>query len=957
MVTEVIDADKKIKRTYTDNKGNVILERKYTTNGTTILTQTYYVYDDFDKLRAVVQPEGIARITAIPSTLDPLILANYCFQYNYDELGRLNAKKVPGGGWIQLAYDRWDRPAITQDEVQRAKNPQEFTYVKYDLLNRPIMSGTFTPVNRSLTIDAVRNELKTIGARYESRNPVSASYSDYTNVSTYPIPDATNSLEQLTQNYYDDNKYSDLGSLTFVPYLNYTAANVVTNVKGLVTGLKTKVLGTTNTWILTVNFYDQYEHIIQVQKQNINGVRSFATTTYDFSGRPLVSVEDNKLTASVGVLTQTTNTYDHVGRVLNISHQTNSQSPVLLANYKYTDLGTRIKEKNLHSINSGSSFLQSVDYTYNEKGWLTHINNSNLTNDGVYNDDANDLFGMDLNYYKDQQIDPTKALYNGNLSEQVWKSTYDNKKKGYLYAYDDLDRLTSASYRVNTTDWTSNAENNRFSLNSVSYDGNGNITGMQQNGSVTATTYGLIDNFSQYNYVGNQLMGLNDAIGATTYPYDLQNQTGSGNDYGYDVNGNLLFDLNKGVSGITYNVLNLPVQLTMSGGYKIVYTYDAQGNKLRKQLYSGTTITSTVDYWGSAQYLNGAVEFAFTPEGRTYNTSGTFKYEYFIKDQVGNVRLTFNASATGTAQVVQMDDYYPMGNTFNSFTPSNKNNYLFNGMEFQVENNLNTFDFHARMYNPQIGRSFQVDPRADLFPSLSPFSFLGNNPISSIDPTGMINGKLDDGNDGGGDSGGGNDSDSGTSGDDFNSNNDPFSNNDDWSNDNDFDYFDYDGYDGISKDRGGKEHNKVTVTPASQNCIIVTITPGGNGSSDNSLNNFLEESAAYRNGGLIMGVILESSAKMSVGPAVRSIELIERGSKFLGKVFGGLAAVEHGIKSLNAFKEGDYLKGTVNLFKAAIDIGITTVEFTNPLAIGSVLVYTILDMSGVLDFGTEKKEH
>jgi RHS repeat-associated protein len=64
-------------------------------------------------------------------------------------------------------------------------------------------------------------------------------------------------------------------------------------------------------------------------------------------------------------------------------------------------------------------------------------------------------------------------------------------------------------------------------------------------------------------------------------------------------------------------------------------------------------------------------------------------------------------------------------------------------MEFQ-ENGLNTFDFHARMYDPQIGRSFQPDPHADSYAAKSPFSFLANNPINFTDPTGMDEVEWDD---------------------------------------------------------------------------------------------------------------------------------------------------------------------------------------------------------------------
>ena len=52
-------------------------------------------------------------------------------------------------------------------------------------------------------------------------------------------------------------------------------------------------------------------------------------------------------------------------------------------------------------------------------------------------------------------------------------------------------------------------------------------------------------------------------------------------EYTYDANGNLTKDLNKGISGITYNFLNLPNVVTFSDGSTITYTYGADGTKLR----------------------------------------------------------------------------------------------------------------------------------------------------------------------------------------------------------------------------------------------------------------------------------------------------------------------------------------------------------------------------------------
>ncbi len=54
-------------------------------------------------------------------------------------------------------------------------------------------------------------------------------------------------------------------------------------------------------------------------------------------------------------------------------------------------------------------------------------------------------------------------------------------------------------------------------------------------------------------------------------------------EYEYDDNGNMTKDLNRGITDITYNALNLPTVVSFTDNSYIEYTYGANGQKLRTQ--------------------------------------------------------------------------------------------------------------------------------------------------------------------------------------------------------------------------------------------------------------------------------------------------------------------------------------------------------------------------------------
>ena len=112
-----------------------------------------------------------------------------------------------------------------------------------------------------------------------------------------------------------------------------------------------------------------------------------------------------------------------------------------------------------------------------------------------------------------------------------------------------------------------------------------------------ASSYGLIDNLT-FTLNGNQLNRVDDAVAASTYNngFEFKDAVKQANEYAYDANGNLTKDLNKGISNIQYNSLNLPSKVMFTDGSTIEYTYAADGTKLRtKHVINGTqrTIAAT----------------------------------------------------------------------------------------------------------------------------------------------------------------------------------------------------------------------------------------------------------------------------------------------------------------------------------------------------------------------------
>ncbi len=114
-------------------------------------------------------------------------------------------------------------------------------------------------------------------------------------------------------------------------------------------------------------------------------------------------------------------------------------------------------------------------------------------------------------------------------------------------------------------------------------------------------------------------------------------------------------DDNKGITAIEYNHLNLPEKITFSSNDSIKFAYTSTGAKLRKEVFENGVLTLVKDDTGSFVYSGNTLAFLYTAEGRAIpETDGSFRYEYYLKDHLGNTRVSF---AGDTATVKQEDHY------------------------------------------------------------------------------------------------------------------------------------------------------------------------------------------------------------------------------------------------------------------------------------------------------------
>lgn len=296
-----------------------------------------------------------------------------------------------------------------------------------------------------------------------------------------------------------------------------------------------------------------------------------------------------------------------------------------------------------------------------------------------------------------------------------------------------------SAYRIVTSDLGRNPPGEDFTT-SIDYqlDGAGNRE--------------LVDVLQDFG--GGSTFGFsNDYLVNVMNEYDDTDAGGGGAPRSHDPNGNLVDD---GGFLYDYDYRNRLVRVNRKndGKLRAAYEYDTYNRRVRKLLYdlAGPPFTleqevrylydewQVIEEWGDdtdyftngplATYVYGMdidqpvqmITSVSAPAG-----AGIF---YYHRDARNNV-----VAMTDTAGVVventRYDDY---GNFTQAMSIGNP--YLFQGRRHDAETDF--YYFRNRYYDPLTGRFLQRDPVSDPTNLGNQYTFAGNNPLTGLDPSGLV---------------------------------------------------------------------------------------------------------------------------------------------------------------------------------------------------------------------------
>ena len=738
-VVKTVDADNRTVLTFTDWKGNKVLERHVLDGSRGFTADTYYVYDALGKLRFVLPPalDGMKETGGNSWDIRSCVpLRQYAYFYRYDDRMLLVEKKLPGADPVYYINDITGNAVFSQDGNLRKRNRWNFSIP--DRFGRTAVEGLCDAPDAAAVEGMFVRVAKT----------------DYANAASsicgtgYSPNIVLQAPSLLTADYYDDYRFLTIRQFEG---LNRMGSR---NARGLKTGTMTAVLEPEYTPVSADNLkaepseicsvvsYDSEDRIACVETSNILGGKDRTVTEYTFSGKPLSMAVTHTAAGKLTAEESYGYTYDALDRPLQTRYSINNGQSVTLADNRYDELGR------LQSDRRNGSASLATEYSYNLHGMPTRI--------------STPLYTESLFY--EQPHNGSTPQYGGNISAIDWSVADESDtygKRGYTFSYDGMSRLTAAGYLEN------GKLNNHFST-SYKYDIMGNILSLRREGLLDSGDYGTIDDLT-YSYEGNQVVKIDDVAdespsysGAMHFRDAANEET----EYTYDANGNMLTDSNKGITSIDYNVLDLPQCINVkpnvlgNSDNNVCYTYSADGTKLRSTYKKGNSqvlpykptpslniktngmvtpmvrlLENNYYYCSNLVYNNDRLSAILFDGGyASVDEGGGIVMHFYVKDHLGSNRLVVD----GNGNIEEVNHYYPFGALMGDRCGVSRNKYKYIGKELDTMYGWNMQDHEARWYDPVVGRWMATDPLQEKYESVSSYCYTANNPIRFVDTDGKV---------------------------------------------------------------------------------------------------------------------------------------------------------------------------------------------------------------------------
>lgn len=177
----------------------------------------------------------------------------------------------------------------------------------------------------------------------------------------------------------------------------------------------------------------------------------------------------------------------------------------------------------------------------------------------------------------------------------------------------------------------------------------------------------------------------------------------------------------------------MPTQITAENGTTVKYTYFADGTKFKAVDVAGNGFVYTGSLRWSIQGGEIAPESIAITGGRALYDDESWSANYYITDHLGSVRVVTDAEGNK----LDTYDYMPYGRELIADT-DNTTDYRFTGKEKQTAfGESNIYDSFARFQNTT-GRFMSIDPKAESFYHISPYTYCAGDPVNLVDPDGEI---------------------------------------------------------------------------------------------------------------------------------------------------------------------------------------------------------------------------